>query len=153
MEVYLIRHAKSSWNFDLDDFHRPLNERGRKDVLKMGNFLKTHLQAPVHMVSSPASRAFYTALFLADAWSLDENNVVLEPKLYHGTSSDILQVIDTYRKGPVAIFGHNPGFNGFIRQNTGSHLDNLPTCGVAHLTFDEALRSATLTDLYLPKKI
>ena len=37
----IIRHAKSSWeNPELDDFDRPLNERGKKAILLIGNFLK-----------------------------------------------------------------------------------------------------------------
>jgi phosphohistidine phosphatase len=32
-KLYLIRHAKSSWNdLNLDDFDRPLNKRGKHDA-------------------------------------------------------------------------------------------------------------------------
>ena len=40
-KLFLIRHAKSSWeDFNLDDFDRPLNNRGEKDAPFMGKLLK-----------------------------------------------------------------------------------------------------------------
>ncbi len=30
--LYLVRHAKSSWEYDLTDHERPLNKRGFKDA-------------------------------------------------------------------------------------------------------------------------
>ena len=39
--LYLIRHAKSSWDADVpSDFDRPLNERGKKDAPVMAARLK-----------------------------------------------------------------------------------------------------------------
>ena len=40
-KIYLIRHAKSSWKDEtLSDFERPLNGRGKRDVVFMGKRLK-----------------------------------------------------------------------------------------------------------------
>ncbi|HPI80787.1 MAG TPA: histidine phosphatase family protein [Cyclobacteriaceae bacterium] len=39
--LYLIRHAKSSWdNLEISDVDRPLNERGLRDAPYMGKRLK-----------------------------------------------------------------------------------------------------------------
>lgn len=39
-KLYLVRHAKSSWeDITLDDFDRPLNKRGEKDAPFMGKLL------------------------------------------------------------------------------------------------------------------
>ena len=39
--IYLIRHAKSSWeDLNLDDHERPLNERGKKDAGRMARYLE-----------------------------------------------------------------------------------------------------------------
>ena len=41
-KLYLVRHAKSSWKYpDLDDFERPLNNRGKKDAPIMGHWLRS----------------------------------------------------------------------------------------------------------------
>ena len=38
--LYLIRHAKSSWNHpNLSDVDRPLNKRGKNDAPFMGKIL------------------------------------------------------------------------------------------------------------------
>ncbi|MGB4972019.1 MAG: histidine phosphatase family protein, partial [Cyclobacteriaceae bacterium] len=61
MTLYLVRHAKSSWeNPDLSDFDRPLNERGRKDAPRMGKRIKEREITPDLMLSSPANRAIST---------------------------------------------------------------------------------------------
>ncbi len=34
-ELYVMRHAKSSWeDLNIDDFERPLNKRGKKSAKK-----------------------------------------------------------------------------------------------------------------------
>ena len=39
--IYLIRHAKSSWeDLNLDDHERPLNERGKKAAGRMARYLE-----------------------------------------------------------------------------------------------------------------
>jgi phosphohistidine phosphatase len=40
-QIYILRHAKSSWdNKDLADFDRPLSNRGENDAKKLCSFLK-----------------------------------------------------------------------------------------------------------------
>jgi phosphohistidine phosphatase len=137
LQLYIIRHAKSSWSFQqLDDFSRPLGKRGRRDVRLMGEVLAKELDQPDLMISSPASRAFYTALHLADAWKYAEENILLEPALYHAEVEEILEIIKGSAKGRrMAIFGHNPGFTELAQELSGQYLDNLPTCACMHLTF------------------
>ena len=60
-KLYLIRHAKSSWdNVEMDDFDRPLNERGEKDAPHMAKLLKHRDVAIDRMITSPANRALST---------------------------------------------------------------------------------------------
>ena len=37
--LILVRHAKSDWPENTDDFDRPLAERGLEDAVKMSKFL------------------------------------------------------------------------------------------------------------------
>ncbi len=135
--LYVIRHAKSSWTFnELDDFSRPLGKRGRKDVIKMGKFLHKNVKPPDLILSSTASRAFYTALYLADGWKMEETDVITEANLYHADSEDIVQIVGNQEEDIVAIVGHNPGFTSFINMISNEMLDNLPTCGVFGIEFD-----------------
>ena len=42
MKLYFLRHAKSSWDdHHLDDFKRPLSDRGLRNSLMLNTFLKS----------------------------------------------------------------------------------------------------------------
>ena len=62
-QLYLIRHAKSSWAQPaLADFDRPLNKRGKMNApLMAGRFAERGI-SPQRIVSSPAKRAKKTAI-------------------------------------------------------------------------------------------
>lgn len=65
--LYLIRHAKSSWsNPLLDDFERPLNQRGKNDAPLMAKILLEKQIFPDFLLSSPAKRAKTTAEIFAE---------------------------------------------------------------------------------------
>jgi Histidine phosphatase superfamily (branch 1) len=60
--LFLIRHAKSSWdNTALPDKDRPLDDRGKRDAPKMGKRLAKRDVKPDLILSSPAMRALTTA--------------------------------------------------------------------------------------------
>jgi phosphohistidine phosphatase len=135
--LYLIRHAKSSWAFDLPDHDRPLGKRGRKDVTKMGAYLAEHQPEPEVLISSTASRAFYTALHMCDQYGIDEGRIRLEKKLFHAGSQEILAIIQSAPScDRLAIFGHNPGFTDAANQLANTTIENVPTCGVVGISFD-----------------
>ncbi len=137
--LFLIRHAKSSWTFDLPDHDRPLGKRGRKDAVKMGSYLAAHHSAPDRMISSTASRAFYTALHICDQFQVDEDIIRLTKALFHAGSPQILQVIQSAGAcDSLAVFGHNPGFTDCANRLTNGNISNVPTCGVVGISFDVA---------------
>ena len=39
-ELILIRHAKSSWKYNVIDHERPLTDRGLEDAMLVSNYLK-----------------------------------------------------------------------------------------------------------------
>jgi phosphohistidine phosphatase len=158
--LYLIRHAKSSWTFDLNDHDRPLGERGRRDVIKMGKFIKTHIDPPDLILTSTASRALYTTLNLADAWNYPEDKLLLSDRLYHCSSRDIEGILGGFdTENTIAIAGHNPTFTQFHNHYCDKHIDNIPTCGIVGLQFDInswkelILTKATQLFYYFPKGI
>ena len=137
--LYLIRHAKSSWSFNqLDDFNRPLGPRGRKDVIKIGKYISKNISSPDLMITSTASRAFYTSLFLADAWDYSEEDLILEPALYHADEEEILDTIREYGHdhSVIAVAGHNPGFTDIANELLKKYIENIPTCGIMGVSFD-----------------
>ena len=56
-KLFLVRHAKSSRSIaDLEDFDRPLNERGYSDAHLIGLHLKNEIDGRLVIISSPAVR-------------------------------------------------------------------------------------------------
>ena len=60
-KVILLRHAKSSWSYDVADRDRPLIEKGiqRTEKISIAS-QKIFIDADIFF-SSPANRAFHTA--------------------------------------------------------------------------------------------
>ena len=138
--LYLIRHAKSSWDdLDLTDIERPLNERGKKDVPRMGNRLKEKNVFPDLMLSSPARRALETCKVIAKTLGFAEEKIKTDKRLYHADEDQLLKIIREIedlddKEEVVMIFGHNPGLTVFANLLLNEHIENIPTCGVVGST-------------------
>jgi phosphohistidine phosphatase len=131
--LILIRHAKSSWTSDvLNDFDRPLNERGKREAPEMASKLIKNKIEIDSFVSSPAKRAKKTAKLFIKEFGKDENEIVFIPELYHAGTNTFSKVISELNNDcdVVAIFSHNPGITEFANMLTEIQIDNMPTCGV-----------------------
>jgi len=137
--LYIIRHAKSSWDFDgLPDIHRPLSERGIRNASTMAKRLQDLGMIPELLFSSPASRALNTALIMKKVWGLPPDALQIHEALYEIFQSDmdsILSVASPEVKN-LAIYGHNPTFTMYANWFLDKPLDNLPTAGVVVVTLD-----------------
>jgi phosphohistidine phosphatase len=108
--LYLLRHAKSSWeDADLADHHRPLARRGRRASKAIAGYLREHDIEPELVLCSSARRTRETLERLGPA--LGSPTVQIEPELYAAGASVLLErlrgVPDTV--GSVMLIGHNPG--------------------------------------------
>lgn len=137
--LYLVRHAKSSWNrLELDDIDRPLNKRGKRDAPFMGQRLKQHDVCPDLIISSPAKRALKTAKIIAEEMGCPKKQIVIDDALYlQGISAiiNLIQSIDDSHES-VMLFGHNPDFTQLAEQLTDYQVDNIPTCGIFCIDFN-----------------
>jgi hypothetical protein len=105
--LFLGRHAKSSWDDSgLSDFERPLNDRGERDAPEMGRRLaEKHRTADV-ILCSAAVRARTTAAILAKEWGY-EGDLLLEPKLYEASSSQMLDFIQEMEDEATSALVHH----------------------------------------------
>lgn len=129
----LLRHAKSSWKYpELDDFERPLNLRGRKDAPLMGKILIDLKFSPDIIISSPASRAAFTARLIAKVIQLPEDKVVYHNLLYETDPSTLMKVIHETSNmiNGLLLIGHNPGFTSLANLLADHYISNIPTCGI-----------------------
>lgn len=137
--LYIVRHAKSSWEYPaLDDHDRPLNNRGKKNAPEMGQRLAKRQVTPDAIISSPAKRAYTTAKKIGAEISFPSANIKKEPLFYHGTTSDMITVLQNVGIDveTLMIFGHNPGLTDLANFLSGSDIYNIPTCGIAEIEFD-----------------
>jgi phosphohistidine phosphatase len=132
--LLLIRHAKSSWDVStLNDFERPLNDRGKKDAPIMARRLihkKINIDA---FVSSPAKRAKKTAELFCQEYGKNENEIIFLTKLYHASPDIFFEVIAELDNNfnTVAIFSHNIGITEFVNLLAKDvKIDNMPTCSI-----------------------
>jgi len=135
----IVRHAKSSWaSATLDDFQRPLNERGLRDSVTMAKRLLAHHLLPQHIVSSPALRAITTAQRLADILGLSASAISTDSTIYEASNDTLHDVVwglsDEY--DDIMLVGHNPGLSDLLRSLSAGMVDELVTCAVVRLQFD-----------------
>jgi phosphohistidine phosphatase len=162
--LYLVRHAKSSWDFpELSDFDRPLNKRGQRDAPVMALRVASKQPDLDVIISSPANRAITTAKEMAKALDIDESSIVQEHEIYHASMKTLIDIAkalpEEYDK--VMLVGHNPGFTDLANQlkEHDYHIDNVPTCGVVaielptHKWADLVEHSGRLLFFDYPKKV
>lgn len=132
--LLVIRHAKSSWDIGtLNDFERPLNDRGKKDAPAMAQKLKERNILIDAFVASPAKRAKKTAELFIEEYSRNKEDIIFITKLYHAPAEVFFEVVENLQENfnTVAVFSHNPGITEFVNMLTDDvRLDNMPTCGV-----------------------
>ena len=131
--LIVVRHAKSSWeNNGLQDFDRPLNERGKKDAPDMAQRLKEKDLQVDALISSPAKRAKKTARLFAEGLKIDKDRIEFIDNLYGADVETLYAAVASLpnKYETVALFAHNPGLTDFVNTLTGVRIDNLPTCGV-----------------------
>lgn len=136
-QLLIIRHAKSSWDIDIqNDFDRTLNERGHKDAPTMAQRMLDKKIAIDLIVSSAAMRAFTTAKYFANIYGKSEKDILKLEQLYHAQPQTFYETIATLKDEycNVAIFSHNPGITAFVNELTKTIIDDMPTCGIFAIT-------------------
>lgn len=129
-KLYLLRHAKSSWEDSyLEDFHRPLNNRGKNQIKVMKDFISKNKIEPELILCSTASRTIltYNGIFSG-------NETIFMDNLYHATSQEIMDIIKNVDKdiNSLLIIGHNPGLNEFASELVG-YQSNIQTCSLLEI--------------------
>ncbi|RXJ86591.1 histidine phosphatase family protein [Arcobacter sp. CECT 8985] len=136
--LYLIRHAKSSWkNMTLSDFDRPLNNRGKKNAPFMAKLLKKKGLKPDLIIASPSYRTRKTAHIFADIFKYNKKEILFFECLYNASKNDILETIkyidDKFEN--LFLIGHNPSLNQFVQEYVNFN-ENIPTSGIIKIEFD-----------------
>jgi phosphohistidine phosphatase len=108
--LILLRHAKSDWPENASDHDRPLAERGRRDALAMGRWLRDAGYRPDRVLCSTALRTRQTWDLVQDGLGV-EPPAEFEPRVYGATVQELVDVIGgaPAEAGTLLVIGHNPG--------------------------------------------
>ena len=137
-KLFLIRHAKSSWKFDVEDHERPLNDRGIRDAGLIGEKLCESLSDIDKIVSSGALRAQTTAAIITEKLSAKPLSYDLENRLYDFSGEQVLQYIKSTDASinTLMLFGHNHAFTRLVNTLGDTMIENVPTAGVVGIQFE-----------------
>jgi phosphohistidine phosphatase len=157
--IILVRHGKSSWEFDVLDRERPLKRRGEEDAkLVASQFIRLY-KLPNKIYSSPAKRALSTCKIFTEIFDLPEKSINVVEELYDFSGENVIYFIESMSNelDTVMIFGHNHAFTS-ISNNFGSiFIENLPTSGLVKINFDidnwKAIKSGKTELLLIPKEL
>ena len=136
--LYLMRHAKSSWNFDdLSDQERPLNDRGRDDAPHMGRALAAREIKLDLLVSSPAVRALSTATLLAKEIAYPHDRIQVIDGIYGADVPALLSIVQQLPDAAASalLVGHNNTLTEFVNLLSPNPLPELPTSAIVCLKF------------------
>ena len=147
LTLYLLRHAKSSWDdASQQDFERPLNNRGRKACEVIGELIEEKgIDFDLVLVST-SLRTRQTIEFVKERAKL-RGEVRYDERIYEATVSQLLEVIsqvDNDRKS-VLLVGHNPGLEGLLTLLTGEDV-RVTTANLAKIKIKATKWSASLSN-------
>ncbi|MBO0323959.1 histidine phosphatase family protein [Muricauda sp. CAU 1633] len=137
-QLILMRHGKSSWEYEVSDKDRPLQERGIKDAHLVAKAFDEIAPTIDFACSSPANRALHTSqIFLRDL-GFDLNQFKVDKHLYDFSGDSVeafVKQLDNQWE-TVAIFGHNYAFTSLANTWGDLYIENVPTAGLVHILFD-----------------
>lgn len=140
-EILLLRHGKSDWSANVDDFHRPLKQRGIQAAEKIGEWLYSQKLIPDQIWSSPAVRAMQTTKHALQAFDMLPNAIQENEAIYEASLATLRSVFlqAAHDDGITLIVGHNPSMELLVMNLVGEQLPSsrdgkvMPTGTLAHI--------------------
>jgi len=149
--LLLVRHAESSLNYsNLNDFDRPLNNRGKSDAKLMAKKLLENRFNVEHIISSGANRALSTSEIISNYISFPVKSIHVNNDIYNCSEQNALNIINSIddKYEFVMIAGHNPTFHFLSQILSNESIMSFPTCSMFAIAFNVDLWS----EVYKGKK-
>ncbi len=141
--LMLLRHGKSDWEVDVDDFNRPLKKRGKKAAVRIGQWMRKKKLNPGLIVTSPAVRALTTAEITGEELGFVDSEIIRDQRLYEAELADFKFVLSACPAdiGRILLVGHNPGLETLL---------HYLVAGIETPADGKLLATATLAVLTMP---
>jgi phosphohistidine phosphatase len=137
--VYIVRHGKAvPASANVADIERMLTDTGVARTCKVALFMAETKPVIDHILSSPAERAYDTALILADKLGIPVSKIATDDILFTGDDTDALAAIEDLddNLNSVMLVGHNPYVTQLANRFADPKLESLPTTGVVSVHFE-----------------
>ena len=157
--ITFVRHAKSSWEYNLPDIERPLKQRGTTDAILVASHFKELKIAHDLVISSPAQRTLSTYDIFNHELDMESLpfNVIEQLYDFEGTSVNTVLTNLEDKFNAVMLFGHNFALTKLANQLSQSVIDHVPTSGLFRVEFDInswcQLDKGKLTHFITPKQL
>lgn len=137
-KLYIVRHAKSSVKHGESDFDRGLEKTGVQDIGLMATKLHSRGAKIDQLISSAANRTTLTTQIINEVLELPSSKIEFQKELYLASPTTILSEIHSVSShvNELMVVAHNPGVTQFINYIANEYFDNIPTSGIACITFD-----------------
>ena len=138
-KIIFVRHGRAEEPSSMvSDFERSLTAKGKHISEQMAAKLNERETGKTIIVTSPAFRAYETALVFARVLGYDPDNIILKSSLYSRTTlnsfSGIFENLSD-EISTVILFGHNPSFTEIPDRLSKSGCDFVPKSGIVCLSF------------------
>lgn len=136
--LILVRHGKSSWDYNVDDKDRPLKERGVDDAhLVVSKFTSKNIKIDA-VFSSPAIRALHTCAIFLRELNVPFSKLQINNALYDFSGESVFQFVENLPENidNVLIFGHNNAFTNVVNTWGDKYIENVVTSGLVQITFN-----------------
>lgn len=135
--VYFVRHAKSCWNNNLEDFDRPLKNRGVKDANLVSNYLLNKNVYPDLILCSAANRTKLTAAIFIKNLGLENTEIKFLKSLYDFSGDSVLNALKQLNNtiNSVMLFGHNYALTNLVNSLGNTSITNVTTSGYVQIDF------------------
>ena len=148
--IIFVRHGQAEEGAaGISDFERSLTHKGKEVSRLMAMKLKERIKDPGLLISSPAFRAFETAVIFAEVNDMPADKVMLQNVLYLSVNEkalmDLLKIAgeDT---DTVTFFGHNPTFTDLANFFCNEPVESIPKSGIISLAFESKTWSGIRPD-------
>lgn len=160
--LLLMRHGKAAWPHGVEDFDRPLADRGHHEAGLAGDWIRENVGAVGLVLCSSARRTRETLT----ATGLDAPTTFLD-EIYEAWTGDLLAAVRSAdpQAETVLMVGHAPGTPGLAAQLAGDGSDpavvnrvraGFPTSAIAVLEVgvpwaELDAGTAALVDVVIPR--
>jgi phosphohistidine phosphatase len=138
-KLIFVRHGRAEESSSMiPDYERSLTTKGKDISEQMAQVLKKKDNVPAVLITSPAFRAYETAIIFARVLEYDPDKVILKDSLYsHATLKSFAEIVEEISDdiNAAIFFGHNPSFTELPDRLSKSGIDFMPKTGIVCISF------------------